>query len=298
MQIKPSNFLLGVLIACLTSNIQAADSDVVAKMGNAEIRVAELRQLLENQTPELRQQVQADPQALERLIRVEIMRRGVLEEAKQKAWDKTPEVSRQIEAARNQVIVTSYLNNQVRPAADYPSEAELKTAYDANKALLKSPAEYHISQIFIAVADGADKQTEASAKSKANEAAAKAREKNANFADIAKKYSEHKPSADKGGDMGWLPQDQLTPEVRFAVASLKAGEVSQVIRSQQGWHVIKLQEIKEPKQKTLDDVREALQQNMRWRKAQENEAKYLEDMEKRTPVQINQITYDQIKGKL
>lgn len=285
--------LLAIMLSTIISTAHAADTDAtVAKMGKTELKISDLRKIVEDQSPEIRQQIQNNPQALEQLLRVEIMRRALLAGARQNNWDKKPEINQQIEAAKEQVIVTTYLNNLARPAADYPSEDEIKAAYAANQSLLKSPAEYHLAQIFIA--HGTD---ENAAKSRANEVFNKAKAKGANFASLVKQYSEHNPSVDKAGDMGWLPEDQLTPEVRAVVGGMKPNEISALIRSQQGWHIIRLLETREPRQKTLAETRDGLVQSLRWRKAKENETRYLEDMNKRMPISVNQAEFELLAGK-
>jgi parvulin-like peptidyl-prolyl isomerase len=189
-----------------------ADLDaVIAKMGGVELRATEVRKLIETQSPEAKLQIESGPQVLERLVRMELLRRAVLQEARQKAWDKRPEVMAQMDIAQEQVVVSSYVNQLARPSADYPSEDEVKAAYNDNKDALKAPPQYHISQIYITAPAKNDKQLQDAARIKASEIAAKTREKNADFGELAKKYSEHKPSAEQGGEMSWLSEEQMLP---------------------------------------------------------------------------------------
>ena len=282
----------------LAGEASCADLDaVIAKMGGVELRASEVRKLIETQSPEAKLQIESGPQVLERLVRMELLRRAVLQEARQKAWDKRPEVMTQTDLAQEQVVVSSYVNQLARPSADYPSEDEVKAAYNDNKDALKAPPQYHISQIYIAAPAKNDKQLQDAARIKASEIAAKTREKNADFGELAKKYSEHKPSAEQGGEMGWLSEEQMLPEVRAVVATMKPGDVSTVIHTSQGWHIVRLQERREAALRQLAEVREYLVQTLRWRKAQENESKYLDDLANRNPISVNQVGLNQFAAK-
>lgn len=287
--------MIGVWLA---GEASCADNDaVIAKMGGVELRASEVRQLIETQSPEAKLQIESGPQGIERLVRMELLRRAVLQEARQKAWDKRPEVIAQIDVAQEQVVVSSYVNQLARPSVDYPSDDEVQAAYNANKDALKSPIQFHISQIYIASAVKNDKQQQDAARIKASDIEAKAREKNADFGELAKKYSEHKPSAEQGGEMGWLSEEQMLPEIRTVVATMKPGDVSTVIHTSQGWHIIRLQERREAALRQLAEVREYLVQTLRWRKAQENESKYLDDLASRTPIAVNQVGLNQFVVK-
>lgn len=282
---------LAALSLCVPASLLAAEpgGEIVAKMGAIEITLSDARKLLEILPPEMRAQLVASPAAMEKALRAEIMRRAVLAEAASKHWEQRPEVVHQIERAREQVIVGSYVNDLARPAANYPSEQEIKTAYEANKASLMAPVQYHVAQIFLALPEGADKAAAAAVERKAAELAKAAHAKGADFAALASKESEHRETAANGGDMGWLPEDRIAPEMRSAIAALAPGAVSEPIGSPQGWHIFKLLERKGAAQRSLAEVKDALVQALRRNKAQENETKYLQELLSKTPLAVNGI---------
>ena len=74
--------------------------DLVGKMGDAELHSSELKAILEAQPADARRQLATDPAALERLVRSELMRKAVLNEARQKGWDKRQELQPLIEIGR------------------------------------------------------------------------------------------------------------------------------------------------------------------------------------------------------
>lgn len=273
---KCNRYLIPLLCAGLAAQAFAAggEDEIIARMGSIELTRKDMTPVTGTLPPQLTaEQIRAVDQAL----RAELIRRALLKEATQAAWDKKPEVQQQIDAAREQVIVATFINHQARPAPSYPTDAEIQAAYEANKPLLVRPNEVHLAQIYVAE------------QAKADEAARRAREKGADFAQLSAKYSQHAESARNGGDMGWLPLETLTSEVRAAAEKLAPGEISKPVKGAQGWHVLKLIARKGGEPIPLAEVRERLVQSLRLKRAQENEQRYLEQLVSRTPITVNEI---------
>lgn len=268
---------------------------VVARMGEVELRADELRAIIETLPPEAKAQLATAPQELARIIRLEVLRRALAAEARGKGWDKRPEVMAQMERAREQMLVATYMNNVARPPEGFPSDAEVKAAYDQNAASFAVPKQYRLSQLFVlAPADG-DKAAVTKAQAKVNDLAAKAKARNADFGAMAKTASEHAESAAKGGDMGWVVETALIPELREPVSRMAKGDIVGPIKSPQGWHVIRLDDIKEKSTRPLPEVRDQIAAAMRMRKAQETEQAYLTFMTNKSPVNLNEAEITKIQ---
>jgi peptidylprolyl isomerase len=275
------------MLACI-SFAASAQQEVMATMGNQQVRALELKRLIDALTPDARKRLATDLGALDRLVREELVRQTILTEARQQGWDKKPDVQLLMERAREQALLQAYVNSFARPAAGYPSEDEIKGFYEASKASVTVPAEYQLSQIFVASPESADKATAAAAQKKATEIAGRVQKSPGDFGKIAKESSEHKDSAAKGGDLGWVPETQLIPEVRNAVARMTKGEVSAPIRSAGGWHIVRLADRKPSVVRPLSEVRDQIVTTMRLRKAQEVERTYIEGLLSKSNVQVNQ----------
>src|SRR5882672_9190871 len=226
------------------------------------------------------------------------MRKAVLNEAKQKGWDKRPELQPLIERAHDQVVVSTFVGSVARPAEGYPSEEEIKQFYEANKAQLLAPAQFQLAQIFLPAAEGGDKSKAEEAKKKIGELSAKLGKSGADFAKLAKENSAHKESAEKGGDLGWVSEEQMVPEIRRAVSGMSKGEVSPPIKSAAGWHLIKLLDKKPAATRPLADIRPNLIGAMRNRKAQDMERAYIEALSIKLPPTINQIEISKLQSGL
>jgi peptidylprolyl isomerase len=274
-----------LFMACV-SVTHAADGDVVARIGTTTLSLAEAKQIAA-QIPNLSQAGQQD---IDHLIRTEVIRKSLAVEARQKGFDKQPEVTELMNRSADQALVASYMNSLARPPADYPPEELVKEAYEANKASLVTPAQYHLSQIYVA-------GTDAKAAAQADDFYRQATRKDADFAQLARKLSQHKPSADQGGDMGWVSEKNLLPTIRSSLDGLKKGEISKPVAGADGFHILKLMEQKEAQQLPLEKVKSFLVQNLRLRRAQELEAKYVDDLMAKTPVEINGIALSQLTKK-
>ena len=283
--------VLSMVLALALTPAFAADkplAGVVARMGEVELRADELRAILESLPPEAKVQLATAPQELARIIRLEVLRRSLAAEARGKGWDKRPEVVSQMERAREQMLVATYMNNVARPPEGFPSDAEVKAAYDQNAASFAVPKQYRLSQLFVLTPADADKAMVTKAQAKAADLATKAKAKGADFGALAKTASEHADSAAKGGDMGWVAENALIPELREPVSRMAKGEIAGPIRSPQGWHVVRLDDVREKSMRPLAEVRDQIAAAMRMRKAQETEQAYLTFMTNKTPVNINE----------
>jgi len=87
--------------------------------------------------------------------------------------------------------------------------------------------------------------------------------------------------------MGWVAEQNLIPELRDAVASLKKGDVVGPIKTAAGWHVVRLDDLKEKSVRPFAEVRDQIVSALRLRKAQETEQAYLTFMTNKNPVAIN-----------
>ena len=298
MTTRAVRVILGMMLwlagAVLAQQPSGGDS-VVGKMGAAEIKTSEMKRLLDAQPEEVRRQI-GGVQELDRLVRNELIRQTLLAEAKSKGWDKKPDAILLMERARDGALLQYYMTEIARPPAGFPSEEDVKRAYEANKAAFTIPAQYQLAQIFISSPDNVDKQTATAAQKKAADVAVKAQAKNADFVKLAADNSDHKDTASKGGELGWLPETQLLPEIRSAVIKMEKGEVTSPIRSTTGWHIVKLLDRKPSQFRPVSEVRDAIVGQLRLRRAQEIEKNYIEGIVSRNQITVNQIELSKLQG--
>ena len=139
------------------------------------------------------------------------------------------------------------------------SDAEAKAYFDKNQASL--PAKRHVAHILVAFPQGADDKAKAAAKAKAEEVLAKVKTKPADFAGLAKQYSQDPGSAQNGGDLGFFAKDgTMVKPFEDAAFSLKQGEVSGLVETQFGYHILKVLEVSQGFESQKAEIVQTLQQ--------------------------------------
>lgn len=91
----------------------------------------------------------------------------------------------------------------------------------------------------------------------------------ANFEDLAKKYSEDPGSAKEGGSLGWVPRGRTVPEFEKAAFSLPKGQISDLVKTSYGFHIIRVDDKQEAHLKTLDEVKDQIAPILKQQKAQQ-----------------------------
>jgi len=138
------------------------------------------------------------------------------------------------------------------------SDAEIHAYYVSNTERFRAPAQVHARHILIKVDKGADGNVREEAKKQIEDILNEARG-GTDFAELAKKHSQA-PSGPKGGDLGFFSRGKMVKPFEEAAFALKPGEISGVVQTIYGYHIIKVEEKKEPQILAEKDVREQIGQ--------------------------------------
>ena len=190
-------------------------------------------------------QGQADSPELRKAIREDMINLEVLvQEAARLGLDKNPDVVQQVELTRQQVLAGAFVQDY---AKSHPvSEDQLKQEYDKLKAKLGSK-EYNARHILV--------ESEEDAKAIIAQLGKKAK-----FEKLAEK-SKDTGSASQGGSLGWNIPGNFVPEFANVMINLKKGEYTkEPVKSQFGWHVIKLDDVRDMKVPSFEEIKPQLQQ--------------------------------------
>ena len=148
------------------------------------------------------------------------------------------------------------------------NEADLKTYYEQNARQLSGTEERRASHILITVSKTASPQEREKAKAKAEELLAIVKKSPETFADVAKKNSQDPGSATNGGDLDFFARGAMVKPFEEAAFSMNKGDISEVIASDFGYHIIQLTGIKAPKQRTFEEMRPQLEAELQKQQAQ------------------------------
>ncbi len=234
---------LAVSALLLTATAFAADVATVNGVVIPEAKMTFLIQQLtargQQDTPELRAKLRED------LIRNEI----ILQEAQKKGLDKDAEVLSQMDMARTQILFGAFINDHLK--AHPIAEADMKAFYDKEvKPQFAGKKEYHARHILVA--------TEAEAKTILADL-----KKGKKFEDLAKSKSTDKGSGANGGDLGWANPADYVKEFSDALVKLPKGKISDApVKSQFGFHIIKLEDVRDIKGPAYEDVKAEIQKEL------------------------------------
>jgi peptidyl-prolyl cis-trans isomerase C len=250
---------LAVLALALAVAGSAAAQNVAIVNGKA-VPKARLDLLMQQATRGGQQPVTPE---LETRARDEVVLREIFaQEAEKRGVAASPDYRNQMELARQTILIRELF-------ADYQkknpvSDAEAKAEYDKFKAQ-SSGTEYRARHILV------EKEDEAKSLLKQLIAGAK-------FEELAKKHSTDKGSGANGGDLDFAKPDAYVPEFGQAMAALKKGETTATpVKSQFGWHIIRLDDTREAQFPAFDDVKPQIQQRLSQQKVQQ----YQEDLRKK-----------------
>lgn len=130
---------------------------------------------------------------------------------------------------------------------------QISAYYDENMDLFSKPKTVEARHILIKVDPSASDEAVEEARKKAEDIYAKAKKKNQDFAELAKKYSEG-PSKSKGGYLGEFKKDAMVKPFSDKAFSMTAGEISEPVRTDFGWHIIKVEKVNEAHTRTLEEA--------------------------------------------
>ena len=201
------------------------------------------------------------PPDFDKLVRDKVVLDEIfVQEAEKRGLTATAEFKTQMELAREQILVEALQTDFVKK--NPVSEAELKSEYDKIKAAQGSGTEYRARHILV------EKEDEAKALIAQIKGGAK-------FEDLAKTKSKDPGSGENGGDLDFAAPNAYVPEFSQAMVKLKKGEMTETpVKSQFGFHIIKLEDTRETQFPALGDVKAQLEQRL----MQQKLAKFRDDL--------------------
>ncbi|WP_420131561.1 peptidylprolyl isomerase [Rhodopseudomonas sp.] len=235
------------LLASPMARAQDADP-VLAKVNGAEIRQSDVTRAEEELGPSL---AQMDPASKkENVLSFLIDMKIVAKAAEDKKIQDTAEFKKRLDFARNRLLMDDLLAVEGKAAT---TDEAMKKVYDDAAKQISGEQEVRARHILV--------ETEDEAKAIAEEL-----KKGADFAELAKKKSKD-PGASDGGDLGFFTKDQMVPEFSAVAFALEPGKISDPVKSQFGWHIIKVEEKRNRKPPSFDQVKPQIEQYVT-RKAQ------------------------------
>jgi len=293
----------------------AAQPDIIAKVNGTAIKAIELRRAKKvimtgqpgMQIPPDRQK-EFEQQALSQLISAELLyqagQKMVVKDIDKKVDDKIAQSKTRFpnpedfikaikelemdetelrEYTRRDLVITNFIEQTIVPKVSV-SEEESKKFYDQNTDKFNRPESVRASHILL----GVDSKASAEEKKKTREKAEALRKDLAGGADFAALAKENStcPSSQQGGDLGFFGKGQMVPAFEQAAFALKPGEVSDVVETQFGYHIIKLVEKKASETVAFKDVRPRIEEFLKGQKVSAAVNAYLAEAKKTAVIEM------------
>lgn len=248
------NILLIVTGLCLllsTQILSAKEEDkVLAKVGSETITQSMLDTIIEGIPPRYKAQMMT-PEGKKRLLDRIVEMKMFSQEAYKLKLDKDPAVQSQIISMTEQVMASEYIKHI--QAEIKINDDEIKAYYEGNKKEFQQAEQIKARHILVKTEDEA-------------KAVRKELETNKDFAALAKDKSTG-PSKTKGGDLGWFGRGQMVPEFEQVAFSLKKGEISDVVKTKFGYHIIKVDDKKKASEKSYEMVKKQIEDKLKQQKS-------------------------------
>jgi peptidyl-prolyl cis-trans isomerase C len=257
------------------------EGKVLAEVNSGSITTGDFDRELKN-LPEYLKAMADTPQGRKEMLDTMVIRELILQQAAKDGLDKGPEIEEKLQDLRKRLIVESFLKKKVEVESKV-SDEELKKFYEQNKDKFKSGEQIRASHILV--------KTEKEAMDILAQLKAGGK-----FEELAKKSSVDS-SAAKGGDLGWFGKGSMVPAFEKAALALKEGQTSDVVKSDFGFHIIKLTGKRAAGIRPFEEVKEQIKGAIMPTKQQEIFQKIKEELKKTAKITIKEDVLNSVGEK-
>jgi parvulin-like peptidyl-prolyl isomerase len=255
---RSSTLFLICIFSLLFINVSLAaeDDHVLAQAGEIVFRQSDLDKLLSFSPPYIMEQLKQNPERKVMLIK-RIMHQKILADmARKEGFDQEAEVKEQMKYLIDDFLSKEYMLHAAVETVTVTDE-EIEAYYTLNKKELTDPEQVKARHILIKVPFGASEEAKNKAMKKAGDILwwLKDGEK---FETLAEQYSEDPATKKTGGELGYFPRGRMAKPFEKAAFSMKPGEISQVVETDFGYHIIQVEDRKEAVVMPFEEVKDLI----------------------------------------
>lgn len=253
------------------------DPHVAATVGSVKILDSDIEAIL-SQLPEQAKARYSTPEGKREFVATLAEIKMMSQEAKKKGIDKTADMKRKLDFMNDQLLAKGLTDDAVDKIK--VSEEDITKYYNDNKEKFSSAGEKaKLRHILVS--------TEAEAKT----VMAKLK-KGADFSKLAKETSKC-PSSQQGGDLGWATRGMMVPEFEKVAFALKKGQMSDIVKTQFGYHIIMCDDVEAGKKIEQSDARSTIERQLKNERAEGAVKALVEQVKKEYPVTYNEDFFKQ-----
>jgi peptidyl-prolyl cis-trans isomerase C len=238
----------------------AKDDPILAEIGTEKFKMSDLERIINYYDEEKRKSLEQNPQYKVIILRRIVQTMVLSQNAREKGFDQRADIKEQLDLLSNDFIANQYIEKEVVGKIEV-SDKDVELYYKLHKEEFGTPEMVRVRHILFSVPKTASDDEKKKTRAKAGEVLKQIRE-GASFEKLAAEMSDDTGSKYKGGDIGFFQKGRMVPEFENAAFSLKNGELSDVIETSFGYHILKLEEKKEPKIEPFEKVREKVRKKV------------------------------------
>jgi peptidyl-prolyl cis-trans isomerase C len=279
------------MIFIFASEYSEADEDtVLAAFGDVKITQSDYDRTFKYYPEQVQNAIRENPEFQKRFLLSMVQLKVISDMAKEKGIDRIPEVRTHAQVLVNDLLSKELMKREVIEKITI-TEEDMRSYYNANSEAYSVPEMVRARHILIRVPEDAEEKEKDELKKKAEGVLEKVRSGD-DFARLASELSDDRGSKDKGGDVGFFPRGRMVKPFEEAAFSLKENEVSGLVETKFGFHIIRVEERKEAQMKPFDDVKEEIRTTLKKLFEEEKTMAFIDDAIKKAGVTFH---YDRIK---
>ncbi|MEW6570997.1 MAG: peptidylprolyl isomerase [Nitrospirota bacterium] len=252
--------VLILMVACVEQTAAEESEEVIAKIKDKKITISNFNKIIGYFDSERQKMIEKNPHLKETILRQLVQSTVIADLAKNQGFDKKPEIIEQLDFFKDNFLANEFLKRQVAEKVTIPEE-DMKAYYDDNQEEFKTPEMVRVRHILVRVEPSASEEDKKKAKEKAEDILKKIKE-GEDFAELASGLSDDPGSKANGGDLGFISRGRTVKPFEDAAFALKPGEVSGVVETQFGFHIIKVEERKEAGTQSYENAKERIRQKL------------------------------------
>ena len=279
-------FLSLLFSGCQKSGEKGLEEKDLVRINNVSVSLGEFQQMLEKQPLEGKMKLLSEKGTRDFLENYVIPREVLYQEVKKRGLDKNKEILAKIEDVKRAILIEALLEEVLRGRGEV-SEEEIQQYYKENQALFTEPQEMKIRHIVV--------NSEPALKEVVTKLS-----KGESFEKLASTYNIGKFKED-GGNLGYIRRGQLAPpfaqfeETAFSLR--KRGEISEVVSTPYGFHIIRLEDMRGTAVRPLNQVKERIRFFLQPKKKQDAYLAYVKEAKSKAKILINEKLWAEEKKK-
>jgi peptidyl-prolyl cis-trans isomerase C len=281
-----------MLSLSVPTSFAGEEDPVLAKAGDYIFRQSDFDRILSFSPQYFIEQLEKNPQQKVNIIKKLVEYKIIADLAREKGFDREKDVQFQLNYMLDNFLATEYLFNIMKKEAQVTPD-NVQQYYKENEKQYIVPEQVRARHILIKIPFGATEEEKNKTEIKAKNILEWLK-KGEKFETLAKQYSEDTQSGARGGDLGFFPRGKMAKPFEDAAFSMKPGEVSNIVKTDYGYHIIMVEDRREAGKKDLEEVKDGIKTHLQNEREKSKAAEFIKQVSEDTGLEIYS---DKIMGK-